>query len=222
MHGVEELEVGEEQLRRSRARVVAAADADRRRIERELHDGPQQRLVALAVELQRARLLARDSPSELSELLEALAADVRAALAELRELAARIHPPLLVGHGLTASLRAAVARAPIVGRDRGGAASSRLPEPVAVAVYLSCLDAVENAVAHAGGGVHVRVVLRPSEIGLHFAVADDGAGFDPAATAPGAGLARISDRLSILGGRVSVESSPGRGTRLTAEIPLER
>ena len=97
-------------MRRSRARAVAAADADRRRIERELHDGPQQRLVALAVELQRARLLAGDSPAELSELLEGLAEDVRAALEELRELAARIHPPLLVGHGLAASLRAAVVR----------------------------------------------------------------------------------------------------------------
>jgi signal transduction histidine kinase len=224
VHGVDELEAREEQLRRSRARVVAAADADRRRIERELHDGPQQRLVALAVELQRARLLARDSPSELSELselLEGLAADVRAALAELRELAARIHPPLLEGRGLAASLRAAVARAPIVVEIEGEPLGP-LPEPVAAAVYLSCLDAVENAVGHAGRGVQVRILLRPYENGVHFAVADDGTGFDPAATAPGAGLARIADRLSALGGRFSVESAPGRGTRLTAEIPLER
>jgi signal transduction histidine kinase len=220
VHGVDELEAREEQLRRSRARVVAAADADRRRIERELHDGPQQRLVALAVELQRARLLARDSPSELSELLDGLAADVRAAIAELRELAARIHPPLLEGRGLAASLRAAVARAPIVVEIEGEPLGP-LPEPVAAAVYFSCLDAVENAVGHAGGGVHVRILLRPYENGVHFAVADDGAGFEPAAAAPGAGLARISDRLSILGGRFSVESAPGRGTRLTGEIPLE-
>jgi signal transduction histidine kinase len=221
VRGIEELAAGEEQLRRSRARVVAAADADRRRIERELHDGPLQRLVALAVELQRARLLARDSPLELSELLSELAADVRAALAELRELAARIHPPLLEGRGLVASLRAAVARAPIAVEIEGEPLGP-LPEPVAAAVYLSCLDAVENAAAHAGDGVHVRVVLRHDGNGVHFAVADDGAGFDPAATAPGAGLARIADRLSVLGGRFSVESAPGRGTRLTAEIPLER
>src|SRR5436305_1935069 len=153
------MEVGEEQLRRSRARVVVAADADRGRIERELHDGPLQRLVALAVELQRARLLARDSPPELSELLESIAADVRAALAELRELAARIHPPLLEGRGLAASLRAAVARAPI-GVEIEAEPLGPLPEPVAAAVYLSCLDAVENALAHAGGDVHVRIVLR--------------------------------------------------------------
>ena len=220
MHGVDELEAREEQLRRSRARVVAAADADRRWIERELHDGPLQRLVALAVELQRARLLARDSPFELSEVLEELAADVRAALAELRELAARIHPPLLVGHGLAASLRAAVAHAPIAVEIEAEPLEP-LPEPVAVAVYLSCLDAVENALAHAGAGVHVRVVLRPNENGLHFAIADDGAGFDPATTTGGADLARISDRISILGGSFSIESSPGRGTRLTAQIPLE-
>ena len=166
-------------------------------------------------------MLARDSPPELSELLESIAADVRAALAELRELAARIHPPLLEGRGLAASLRAAVARAPI-GVEIEAEPLGPLPEPVAAAVYLSCLDAVENALAHAGGDVHVRIVLRPNDNGVKFEVADDGAGFDPAATAPGAGLARISDRLSVLGGRVSIESSPGRGTRLTAEIPLER
>jgi signal transduction histidine kinase len=212
---------GEEQFRRSRARVVAAADADRRRIERELHDGPQQRLVALAMELQRARRLARGSPAELSELLEGLAADVRAALEELRGLAARIHPPQLVGFGLAASMRAAVALAPIA-VDIEGEPLGTLPEPVAVAAYLSCLDAVENAAAHAGDGVHVSIVLRHDESGLQFEVADDGEGFDPAATAPGAGLARIADRLSALGGSLSVESAPGRGTRLTAEIPLER
>ena len=209
---------GEEQLRHSRAGVVLAADADRRRIERELHDGPQQRLVALAAELQRARLLARDSPAELSELLEGLAEDVRAALAELRELAARIHPPLLVGHGLAASLRAAVA--PVVVEVEGELLGS-LPEPVAVAVYLSCLDAVE-VVGHVEGGAHARVVLGRNENGVQFSVADDAAGSDAAATVPGAGLTRIADRLGALGGSVSVESSPGRGTRLTAQIPLER
>ena len=221
MHGVDQLEAGEEQLRRSRALVVAAADADRRRIERELHDGPQQRLVALAVELQRARLLAADSPAELSELLEGLAADVQAALEELRELAARIHPPLLVGHGLAASLRAAVARAPVVVETEGEPLGS-LPEPVAVAIYLSCLDAVENAVAQPGSGVHARIVLLPNDNGVQFAVTDDGAGLDAAATVSDAGLARIADRVWALGGSVSVESSPGRGTRLAAQIPLEQ
>jgi signal transduction histidine kinase len=213
----EELDAREEQLRRSRAGVVAAADADRRRIERELHDGPMQRLVALAVELQQARLLARDSdsPPELAELLEHLAEDVRAALAELRELAARIHPPLLVGHGLAASLRAAVAHAPVAVEIEGEPFGS-LPEPVAVAIYLSCLEAVENAVAHGGDGAHVRVVLGHNEHGVRFAVANDGAGLDAA------GLARIADRLGALGGSVSVEPSSGRGTSLTAQIPLER
>jgi signal transduction histidine kinase len=207
-------EAGEEQVRRSRAGVVAAADADRRRIERELHDGPQQRLVALAMELQQARLLARDSdsPPELSELLERLSADVRAALAELRELAARIHPPLLVGHGLAASLRAAIAPGVV---EVEGEPLGSLPEPVAVAVYLSCLDVVDAA-AHGGEGAQVRVVLRRDETGLQFTAADDGAGFDPDR------VARIADRLSTFGGRVSVESSPGRGTRLAAQIPLER
>jgi signal transduction histidine kinase len=201
-------EPGEEELRRSRARVVAAGDADRRRIERELHDGPQQRLVALVLELQNARLLAPNSdfPPEVSELLERLAEDVRAALAELRELAARIHPPLLVGHGLAASLRAAVA--PVVVEVEGEPLGS-LPEPVAVAVYLSCLDAVERA----GDGVQVRVVLRRNETGLQMTVEDDGANVDT----NDARLARIAGRLGALGGSLSIE-----GTRLTAHLPLEQ
>jgi signal transduction histidine kinase len=194
----------EEQPRCSRARVVAAADADRRRIERELHDGPQQRLIALAMELQRARLLARDSdaPAELSELLEGLAEDVRAALAELRELAAQIHPPLLVGHGLAASLRAALAPAVVAVE---GEPLGSLPEPVAVAVYLSCLDAVENA--RAG----VRVLLERDENGVHFTITEEGADFDHAR------VDRIADRVSALGGSLSLE-----GTRLTAQLPLEQ
>lgn len=221
MPDIDDLQRGVEELRRSRARVVAAGDAERRRIERELHDGPQQRLVALAVELQHARLLAEDAPAALVERLDAAAADVRAALTELRELAERVYLPLLEGSALTATLRAAVARTPVP-VEVDAEALGPLSEPIAAAVYLCCLDAVENAAAHGGPDVGVRVVLRRDENGVRFEVADDGAGFDPAATAPGAGLARFADRVAALGGRVSVESSPGGGTRLAATIPLER
>jgi signal transduction histidine kinase len=219
VHGVEELHAGEEELRRSRAHVVAAADAERRRIERQLHDGPQQRLVALSVELQRARLLAAEGPPELVELMEALGAEVRAALAELRDLAERIYPPLLEGQALATSVRAAAARAAIP-VEVEVAPLGRLSEPVAAAVYLCCLDALENAVTHAGPGSRVRVVLARDDDGIRFEVADDGPGFDTVATASGAGLARIADRVGALGGRVSVESSPGRGARLIGEIPV--
>lgn len=220
MPDLEELQTEEEELRASRARVVAAADDERRRIERELHDGPQQRLVALAVELQRARLLAEDGPTALAELLDALAADVRDALAELRQLAERIHPPLLEGAALTATLRAALARAAIP-VEIEAEPLGRLPEAVATAVYLCCLDAVENAAAHAGPGARARVVLARDGDAVRFEVADDGAGFDPGATPAGAGLARIADRVAALGGRVTVESSVGHGTRLVATIPVE-
>lgn len=221
MHGVEDLEVTAEGVRRSRARVVAAADDARRRIERELHDGPQQRLVALSVELQRARLLLTDGPPELSELLEGLVAEVRAALTELRELAGRIYPAVLEGQALAAGVRAAVARASVpVEVDTEPLGS--LPEAVAAAVHFCCLDAIENAVVHAGSDARVQVVLRRDEDGVRFEVADDGAGFDPAVTAQGAGLAQISDRVESLGGRLHVESSPGGGTRLTGLIPVER
>lgn len=219
MHGVEELQAGEEELRRSRAQVVAAADADRRGIERQLHDGPQQRLVALSVEVQRARLLAAEGPPELVELLAALGAEVRAALAELRELAERIYPPLLEGQALATSVRAAAARVAIP-VEIEAAPLGRLSEPVVAAVYLCCLDAVENAVTHAGPGARVRIVLARDNDGVRFEVADNGLGFDPAATAPGAGLARIADRVGALGGRISVESSPGLGVRLIGEIPV--
>jgi signal transduction histidine kinase len=217
---VDGLQTGTDELRRSRALVVAAGDAERRRIERELHDGPQQRLVAIAVGLQQARLLVQpDDPAELGELLDAVAEDVRAALSELRELAARIHPPLLEGQGLAAGLRAAVSRVPItveIDSEPLGA----LPEPVAAALHFSCLDAVENAASHAGPDAHVRVALRSNEENVSFEVVDEGTGFDPAGTAPGAGFARIADRVGTLGGRVSIESSPGGRTRLVGEIPL--
>ena len=212
---------GDEELRRSRARVVAAADADRRRIERALHDGPLQRRVALVLELQNARLLSPNSdfPPEVSELLERLAEDVRGALAELRELAARIHPPLLVGHGLAASLRAAVA--PVV-VELEGEPLGTLPEAVAVAIYLSCLEAVENAAARADSGAPVRVLLGRSENDVHLALANEGGDYDAAVADSDALLARISDRLEAVGGRLTLEPSEGGGTRLAAQISLEQ
>jgi signal transduction histidine kinase len=221
VHGVEDLEVAEEGVRRSRARVVAAADAGRRQIERELHDGPQQRLVALSVELQRARLLVTDGPPELVALLEALLAEVRAALAELRELAERIYPPLLEGQALAAGLRAVAARASVQVEVEAKPLGS-FPDAVAAAVHLCCVDAIENAVVHAGSDARVHVVLRRDADGVRFEVTDDGAGFDPAVTPQGAGLAQISDRVESLGGRLVVESSPGGGTRVTGLIPVEQ
>ena len=155
MPNIEDLQRGVEELRLSRTRVVAAGDAERRRIERELHNGPQQRLVALAVELQRARLLAEDAEPELGELLEALTADVRTALGELRELAERVYPPLLDGAALAASLRAALARTPLP-VEVEAEPLGRLPETVVADAYLCCLDAVENAAAHAGARARVR------------------------------------------------------------------
>lgn len=217
----EDRQTGADELRRSRARVVAAGDAERRRIERELHDGPQQRLVALAVELQRARLLAEDASPELVELLDAIAADVRAALEELRELAERVYPPLLDGAALAATLRAALERMPVPVEVEAEPLGT-LPELVATAAHLCCLDAVENAAAHAGAGARARVVLARDGDDFRFEVADDGVGFDPEKTPAGAGLTRISDRVVSLGGRVTVDSSDGHGTRLVATIPLGR
>jgi signal transduction histidine kinase len=208
-----------EQLRASRARVVSAADAERRRIERDLHDGAQQQLVALAVNLRLTRELAGSDPAQATALLEQLADDVQAALEELREFAHGIYPPLLADRGLAEALSAVAARAPIRTRIEA-AAIGRYPPQVETTVYFCCLEALQNAGKHAGQAAAATLRVREDEGGLLFEVSDDGAGFDPARGANGAGLANMTDRLGAIGGTLRIESSPGRGARITGTIPL--
>jgi signal transduction histidine kinase len=194
------------ELRASRARLVAAADAERRRIERDLHDGAQQHLVALAVNLRLARDL--DDPGE---LLAQLGDDVREAIEQVRALAHGIYPPLLIDAGLGEALRAVAARSPQpvtvdaqVGRHE--------PE-VEAAVYFCCLEALQNAAKHAPDAtVSIRVW---DDDGVRFEVADDGPGFDPAAVTAGHGFQNMGDRLGAVGGSVTWSSTPGGGTRIT-------
>jgi signal transduction histidine kinase len=216
---LDELRAQAEELRASRARVVAAADAERRRIERDLHDGAQQHLVALGVQLRVARELAETDPARARAVLEELAGEVHTALDDFRDLAHGIYPPLLVARGLGEGLRDAVTRAPVHARvDAHGV--GRYPAEVEATVYFCCLEALQNVGKHAGGDAHATIRVWEDDGGLRFQVADDGAGFDAGGQPRGAGLTNMSDRLGALGGRLTVASAPGEGTRVAGAIPL--
>jgi signal transduction histidine kinase len=202
-------------LRASRSRLVAAADAERRRIERNLHDGAQQHLVALAVSLRLARDLVHEDPDTSVELLAQLGDDVRDTIQQLRDLAHGIYPPLLVDAGLRDALRAAAQRTPLpVTLDVD---ARRYPTEVEAAVYFCCLEALQNATKHApDASIDVRVW--DDDGTLRFVVADDGPGFDWPQTTAGHGFQNMVDRLGAIGGRITWDTSPGRGTRVVGEV----
>jgi len=209
-----------EELRASRSRVVAASDAARRQIERNLHDGAQQHLVALAVNLRLVQQLADADPATAKEMLAQLGHDVQDAVQELRSLAHGIYPPLLVDRGLSEALAAAAGRAALP-TDVDAAGTGRYPQDVEAAVYFCCLEALQNAGKHAGEGATATVRVWEDVGGLLFEVADDGAGFDAGSrSSPGAGFVNMGDRVGAIGGRVDVASSPGKGTRISGRIPL--
>jgi signal transduction histidine kinase len=201
---------------RAGVRLVAAADRERRQLERDLHDGPQQRLVSLSVRL---RLLAsRLAPgSEAEQLLADARNELAVSLQELRDLARGIHPAILSDRGLPAALEALTATAPLPVEllvEPGG----RVPEPVEVAAYYLVSEALTNIFKHSHAtSASVSVTRRGTQ--LVVAVADDGAG--GADRVAGSGLSGLTDRIEALGGRLEVSSPPGAGTTLRAEIPLE-
>lgn len=214
---VERLRVEIEDLHASRSRLVAAADAERRAFERKLHDGIQQELVALVVNLQLARGLCATDPTAAGVLLEEVGRDARDALDGLRRLALEIYPPLLDAGGLVVTLRSAAADAGIVTRVEVEVLPPCRPE-LAATVYFCCREALRNAALHAGPGVKAMVSVRLEEAALVFEIADDGCGF--AKDQPTGGLRRISDRVDALGGRLEIESEPGHGTRVWGSLPL--
>jgi signal transduction histidine kinase len=209
-----------DELRASRARIVEAGDAQRRSIERDLHDGAQQHLVALAVNVNLARQLADTDPDTAKEMLQQIGHDLQDAVQELRNLAHGIYPPLLMDRGLQEALSAAAARAALpTAVDADGI--GRYSQAVEAAVYFCCLEALQNAAKHAGAGAEATITVREEERALLFVVADDGAGFDLASGAQrGHGFVNMSDRVGAIGGSISVESAPGRGTRIAGRIPL--
>jgi signal transduction histidine kinase len=207
-----------EELRASRQRLVAAQDEARRRLERNLHDGAQQHVVALKVKLGLARALAKKDPARARELVGQLAADADEALQTLRDLARGIYPPLLADRGLAAALEAQARRAtlPVVAEADG---VGRHPREVEAAVYFCVLEALQNVQKYAAASrATIRLSNRDGK--LAFEVEDDGRGFDPATVRRGSGLTNIADRVDALGGRFEIESAPGHGTRLRGTVPV--
>jgi signal transduction histidine kinase len=206
-----------EDLRASRQRIVTAADQARRRIERDLHDGAQQQLVALRINLGLVRQVVRTAPEEAGELLQQTEQAAASALEELRDLARGIYPPLLADLGLRAALEAQAGKATVpVTVEAAGI--GRYPQQTEAAVYFCVLEALQNVAKYAQDS-SARVTLRPGGRYLAFTVEDDGMGFDPAAAPMGTGLQGISDRLAALGGSVEIVSAPGHGTRVTGRVP---
>jgi signal transduction histidine kinase len=206
------------ELRASRARLVAAADADRRCIERDLHEGVQQHLVSLAVNLQLASQRAEADPAGAKAHLEEVGHDVQRALDETARLAQRIYPPLLDAGGLRAALRSAAASsgatASIVVDESAG-----YPSEVAGTVYACCLAAIE----HAGAAARTTVTVREEGGELAFEVVQSGTRTDGSAgRSRGPDIDSLRDRVEALGGELTVRSEPGDGTRLSGSIPLSR
>ncbi len=213
-----ELRAQAAQLRESRARIVASGDAERRRVERNLHDGAQQNLVALAIGLRLARDLLETDGEGAARMLDEMNGEVQNAVAELRELAHGIYPPLLADGGLSPALAAAAARSPLP-VEVEVTAPARFDQDTEAAVYFCCLEALQNSAKHAPGAtVGIRVWCESGT--LFFQVSDDGPGFDPAVTAQGHGLVNMTDRLGAIGGRVRWSSQPGQGVEVAGSVPV--
>ncbi len=198
-------------------RLVEAQDAERRKIERNLHDGAQQQLVALTIQL---RLLeeSADDPAAVRQLAPAVKDGLHAALDDLRDLARGIYPPLLADQGLVPALQAQARKAALpVEIDADGV--GRYPQDTEAAVYFCTLEALQNIAKYAGAS-RATVGLSCSGGSLRFTVTDDGAGFDTASTRHGTGLQGMADRLAALGGALDVRSRPGHGTTVSGELPV--
>jgi signal transduction histidine kinase len=215
---LDELRAQAEALRESRARIVASGDAERRRLERNLHDGAQQNLVALAVGLRLARDVLTDEPDAAAQMLDELAENLRVTISDLRDLAHGIYPPLLADSGLAKALEAAATRSPLDVRVTA-AGMGRYSADIEAAVYFCCLEALQNAAKHAPKAT-VEIRLWEESGGLLFAVTDDGPGFDVAAARGGHGYVNMADRLGAIGGTVRWQSELGHGATVQGSIPL--
>ena len=215
----EDLRARLEDLQAAQKRLVAAQDAERRRLERNIHDGAQQQLVALSVKLRLTQSLVGREPEKAEAMLTELQAQTTETLEDLRDLARGIYPPLLADQGLPAALEAQARKSPLqIDIAPGGV--GRYPQEVEAAVYFSVLEALQNVAKYAGAS-HAEVRLSTADGRLRFEVRDDGSGFDPSRTGYGTGLQGIADRLGALDGSLDVRSEAGRGTTVAGEIPVD-
>src|SRR5215470_15257231 len=206
-----------DELRASRRRLVEAQDAERRKIEQNLHDGVQQQLIAMMIQAGLLEESASD-PAAVRELTPAIKDGLRAALEDLRDLARGIYPPLLADQGLVPALQAQAYKAPVpvqIDADFIG----NYPQDTEAAVYFCALEALQNITKYASA-TRATISLACAGGSLRFTITDDGAGFDTAAGRHGTGLQGMADRLAALGGALQVRSQPGHGTILSGELPL--
>ncbi len=206
-----------EELRESRQRLVTAQDEERRKIERNIHDGAQQQLVALSVQLRLAESMVGKEPEKERQLLHRLQAATAEALEDLRDLARGIYPPLLADEGLVVALASQARKSPLP-IDVDGDGVGRYPPEVEAAVYFCALEALQNVAKYARARNAV-IHLAQEEDGLRFEISDDGSGFDPASTPRGSGLQNMADRLEAIGGRLEVDSRPAHGTTVRGSVP---
>lgn len=205
-----------EQLEESRSRLVAATDDARRRIERDLHDGAQQQLTALAVRMDLAGRTLEEHPAAQATISE-LSAGLRSAIRGVRDLAHGIYPPLLADAGLRLALPEAATRAGAT-CTVGACDVPRYPTDVEVAVYFCCLEALGNVAKHAGPEARIELNAVSTPEALTVTIRDDGPGFDPDVARSGHGLRNMADRLAVVGGRLDLESHPGQGTVVTIAV----
>jgi len=207
-----------EELRASRQRLVTAQDEERRKLERNLHDGAQQQLVALAVKQRLVATLVSRDPEKAAGMMVELQGDTTDALENLRNLARGIYPPLLSDQGLATALGAQARKAavPVTVESYG---IGRYPQPAETAVYFCCLEALQNVAKYAHAS---QAVIRLSEQDgyLTFAVEDDGDGFDRERTSLGTGVQGMIDRVEAVGGTLEIRSEAGKGTIVTGRIPV--
>ncbi|MBV9010503.1 MAG: hypothetical protein JO272_00395 [Pseudonocardiales bacterium] len=207
-----------QELAASRARLAAATHAERRRIERDLQDGAQQQLVALAVNLRLARQAADHDPAQCGPLLAELAAQLQGAIDEIRRLAHGIYPPLLASGGLAQAIPAVAAKAAVPTRvtiDRIG----RYSPEIETAVYFCCLEALQNIAKHAGDAATANISASHDGTLLTVTISDNGGGFNPTATAQGSGLTNMADRIAAVGGNLHIEPRCLEGTHVAITIP---
>jgi signal transduction histidine kinase len=205
-------------LRASRQRLVAAQDAERRRLERNIHDGAQQQLVAIAVKARLARQLLQRDPERAADAIGQIEAETQTALEDLRDLARGIYPPLLADEGLVAAIGAQARKAPLPVEVESDAVG-RYPAEIEATVYFCALEALQNVSKYAAAR---RAVVRLAQVNgtLAFEVVDDGRGFDPGAVRSGTGLQGMADRLAAVGGSLDVRSSEGAGTTVIGLVPV--
>jgi len=216
---LEEISRQARDLRSSRQRIIEAQDAERRKLEKNIHDGAQQHLVALAVKLKLAKSLTEKDAAKARAMLQELQGETTDALDTLRDLARGIYPPLLEEQGVAAAIEAQAKKGTLPVTVEAGDFGRATLEAEGT-IYFCCLEALQNAAKYANAS-RVTVRLARSDGDLRFSVEDDGDGFDPATQPLGSGLQNMKDRVDALGGSVEVSSAPGRGTTVSGRVPAK-